>query len=124
MTVNYRIMKRSIYLLIVCIFFTNCKHQISRIGYNVDTKSSTYENCNITIKKFEIIPDSVAIKIGTIKLSDSGFSNNCSEEDAIVILKKEGCALNADFINISKETNPDMESNCYRCRAEFYKFKD
>jgi hypothetical protein len=116
-------MKRLIYFLIVCLFFTNCKHQISRIGYNVNTKSSSYVNCNITIKKFEIIPDSVATKIGTIKLSDSGFSNSCSEADAMVILKNEGCALNADFINISKETRPDKESNCYRCRAEFYKFK-
>ncbi len=116
-------MKRLIYLLIISLCFANCKHQISRIGYTNNTKSSTYVNRNITIKKFEIIPDSVATKIGTIKLSDSGFSNSCSEEDAIVILKREGCALNADFINITKETKPNRESNCYRCRADYYKFK-
>ena len=116
-------MKRLICFLLVCLFLVNCKHQISRIGYTVDTKSSSYVNCDITIKKFEIITDSVAYKIGTIKLSDSGFSKSCSEEDAMVILKKEGCALNADFINITKETEPDKESNCYRCRADFYKFK-
>jgi hypothetical protein len=116
-------MKRLLYLLIFCIFFTNCKHQISRIGYDVDTKSSTYATCDIEIKKFEIISDSVATKIGTIKLSDSGFSNSCSEADAIVILKNEGCALNADFINISKEKKPDNDSKCYRCRADFYKYK-
>ena len=116
-------MKRLIYFLVFGIFFTNCKHQISRIGYDVDTILSTYANCDIKIKKFEIIPDSVATKIGTIKLSDSGFSNSCSEAEAIVILKNEGCALNADFINISKETKPDNDSECYRCRAEFYKYK-
>jgi hypothetical protein len=110
-------------LLIGCFFFTNCKHQISRIGYKVDYKSSSYANCNITIKKFEIVPDSVATKIGSIKLSDSGFSNSCSEAEAMVILKNEGCALKADFVNISKEKKADDESKCYRCRAEFYKYK-
>ena len=116
-------MRKLIYFLIVCLIFTNCKHQISRIGYTINTKDSSYVSCNIPIKKFEIIPDSVAHKIGAIKLSDSGFSNSCSEADAIIILKKEGCALNADFINITKETGPNKESNCYRCRADFYKFK-
>ena len=76
------------------------------------------------IKKFETIPDSVATRIGKVKLSDSGFSKHCSEEDAIAILKKEGCALNADFINILKESIPDSVSNCYRCSAEFYKYKN
>jgi hypothetical protein len=116
-------MKRLIYFIIICLLFVSCKHQISRIGYNVDTKSPSYADCNITIKKFETIPDSVATKIGKVKLSDSGFSKRCSEEDAVVILKKEGCALKADFINISKESRPDSVSNCYRCSAEFYKYK-
>jgi hypothetical protein len=116
-------MKRLIYFLIIYLFFTNCKHQISRIGYVVNNKSSSNVDCTIKIKKFEIIPDSVAMKIGTIKLSDSGFSDRCSEADAMVILKNEGCSLKADFINISNEKGPDNESNCYRCRADFYKFR-
>ncbi len=116
-------MKRLIFFLIGCLLFTSCLHQISRINYNVSVKSSAHANWNIPIKKFENIPDPVASKIGTIKLSDSGFSSHCSEADAMVILKKEGCALNADFINITKEKGPDSESNCYRCSADFYKFK-
>jgi len=116
-------MKRIICFLIVCLFCTSCKHQISRINYNVNTKSLSYVNCNIPVKKYETISDSVATKIGTIKLSDSGFSNTCSEADAVVILEKEGCAIQADFINITKDARPDKESNCYRCRADFYKFK-
>ena len=63
------IMKRVIYILTVCLFFTSCKHQISRIGYAVDTKSPSYADCNITIKKFETVQDSVATKIGKVKLS-------------------------------------------------------
>ena len=41
----------------------------------------------------------------------------------MIILKKEGCVLNADFINILKESKPDSVSKCYRCSAEFYKYK-
>jgi len=116
-------MKKLIYFLIVCSFFTNCTHQISRIKYTVEPKRVDQSNCNIPVKKFAIIPDSVATRIGKIKLSDSGFSRHCSEEDATAIIEKEGCALNADFINISNESKPDSVSNCYRCNAEFYKYK-
>jgi len=80
-------------------------------------------NCNVPNKEFDIITDSITTKIGKIKLSDSGFSHRYSEADATVILKGEGCALNDDLINISKETRPDKQSNCYRCHADFYKFK-
>jgi hypothetical protein len=123
-------MKKLVYLLIILLLFLiillqfiNFEHQISRTGYKVDTKSYLYVNCNIPIKRFEIIPDTVATKIGIIKLSDAGFSKNCSEEDAMEILEKEGCALGADFVNILKESLPDNESNCYRCKAVFYKYR-
>jgi len=117
-------MKRSILILTVCLFLVNCKHQISRIGYRIDKKSPAYADCGIPIKKHEKIPDSVATKIGSIWLADTGFSNKCSEADATVILRKEGCALDADFINITNEGKPDEESVCYRCKADLYKFKE
>jgi hypothetical protein len=60
-------------------------------------------------------------KIGEIKLGETGFSVACSEEQAVQILKKEACALQADIINIVEENRPDFLSSCYRCRAEFYK---
>lgn len=123
-------MKKLIYIFVILLFlivilmlFINFKHQISRTGYLVDTKSSLYADCNIPVKKFEIVPDSIAIKIGVIKLSDAGFSKECSEEDAIAILEKEGCAMGADFVNIVKEILPDNQSKCYRCKAEFYKHR-
>ena len=83
-------MKRLVYLLIVCSFLIICRHQISRSGYDVDTKSPSYAVCNIAIKKFETVPDSVATRIGKVNLSDFGFSKHCSGEDAIVILRKGG----------------------------------
>jgi len=106
-------MKKIISLLIISAFL-GCTHQISRIKY---------DTCDIPIKKFETIDSTAASRIGAMKLTDSGFSKICSEEDAIKILLKEACNIHADFINIVKETYPDKQSNCYRCKAEFYRYK-
>ena len=71
----------------------------------------------------QVINDSIQ-KIGEIKLDDNGFSASCSEAHAIEILKKEACAIQADIINIVEEYRADLWSSCYRCKAEFYKYKD
>lgn len=109
--------------LIICWFNSGCKHQVSRFDYMDVAKTATKEDCDIPIKKFEVVADTVATKIGTMRLSDSGFSSTCSEADAMDILKKEGCAIQADFVIITGEKLPDKASNCYRCEAEFYVFK-
>lgn len=115
-----RFINSFLFCMIICWSCSGCKHQISRFGYLDETKKSSQENCHIPIKKFEKVADSVARKIGTMRLSDTGFSSTCSEADAMVILHKEGCTLNADFVNITGERLPDKESNCYRCQADFY----
>lgn len=115
-------MKKTFYLLLTIILFSNCTYRIVRTGYDINKLD--YENFDITIKKYEKINDSVATKIGEIKLGDAGFSIDCSEEHAINILKNEGYALNADLIIITEENRPDLWSFCYRCSAEFYKYND
>lgn len=112
------IMKKSAIYLTLSILISSCSHSIVRTGYQV-TKSD-YKHCEIAIKRNLSITDSMQ-KVGEIKLGESGFSVNCSEADAIQILKNEGCALNADVINITEEKRGDVWSSCYRCRAEFYK---
>ncbi|WP_243347252.1 autotransporter outer membrane beta-barrel domain-containing protein [Parabacteroides sp. FAFU027] len=112
----------AIYSLLILTFLltTGCAHQIVRSGYTVN--KSEYRNCTIEIKKNVIKTDNLT-QLGIIKLGDSGFSLSCSEDEAIKILKKEGCALNADLINITEEKHPDLWSSCYRCTAVFYKYK-
>ena len=68
------------------------------------------------------VTDSIQ-KIGEIKLGESGLAVACSEAHAIKILNNEACAIQADIINIVEENRPDLWSSCYRCRAEFYKYK-
>lgn len=102
--------------------FANCSYKITRTGYL--TNSSNFKNCDIVIKRNIHISDTLATKIGEIKLGDSGFSVNCSEITALEILNKEACSLNADLIIIKEETRPDLWSSCYRCRADFYKYNN
>jgi hypothetical protein len=111
-------MRKPIFYLILAVLISSCSHSIVRTGYQVN--KSDYRNCDIAIRKNLFISDSLQ-KLGEIKIGESGFSVSCSEADAIEILKNEGCALNADIINITLEKRPDIFSSCYRCTAEFYK---
>ncbi len=74
-------MKAIIFILLFSILLSSCSHRIIRSGYKVN--KSDYRNCEITIKKFTEIPDSVATNIGEIKLGESGFAMACSEEHAL-----------------------------------------
>ena len=103
--------------LILFLIITGCSHRIIRTGYQMD--KSDYRECEIVIQKFTPVTDSM-LKVGEIKLGETGFSVACSEGHAIEILKNEGCALNANLIIITEETRPDLMSSCYRCKAEFY----
>jgi hypothetical protein len=113
-------MKSLIYLLLSSLLFVSCTHLILRTGYQV--KKSDYKPCEVIIKKGTQSEDATAIKVGAVLITDSGFSLICNEQDAMDILKREACALDADFILIKKEYEPSIISTCYRCSAEFYKF--
>jgi hypothetical protein len=112
-------MKKSILYLVLLIIISGCSHRIVRTGYRIN--KSEYRKCEIAIHKHMHISDSL-LKVGEIELGESGSSSACSETDALEILKNEGCALNANVINITQEKMPDLMSSCYRCRAEFYRF--
>nr|WP_321409934.1 hypothetical protein [uncultured Carboxylicivirga sp.] len=114
-------MKRILYFFILLISISSCSHRIVRNGYQIS--KSDYKNCEIQITKFINYNDSIE-KIGEIILGESGISVSCSEAHAIEILNNEGCAINADLINITEETRPDLWSSCYRCKADFLKYKD
>ena len=114
-------MKRLIYFLAPVLFFSSCAHHIVRSGYQA-TKSD-YRICNVVIQKNTSISDSSATKVGEIELRDSGFSTVCNEERALEILKGEACAMDANLIIVTEERRPDFKSSCYRCKAEFYRFR-
>ena len=102
--------------------FVGCKYQIVRYGYE-RSKNNT-KLCDVIIVKQKIISDSAATKIGEIKLGNTGFTADCSEEKAITIIRQEACGINADFVNIYEENVPYYTNDCYKCRADFYVYKN
>ena len=114
-------MSQILSFLIVIILFSSCSYDIVRKGYKPIDETAI--NCEIIIKKDTIISDTIAKKIGTVKLHDGGFTVKCSEDLAVKMLKKEACSINADIIVITEERRPDILSSCYRCNADFYKYK-
>ena len=113
-------MKHIIYLFLLIFLFSNCSHRITRIGY--DKNKSSVQDCEVIIKKDPSYYNPKAVKVGEIKIGETGFSVSCSEEQAIEILKNEACVLQADLIIIKHENRPDFWSTCYRCQADFYKY--
>lgn len=112
-------MKNIFYILIIAFLISSCNYRIVRSGYKAKKFDSA--SCEIVIQKNTTVSDSIATKVGEIKLGETGFTTICNEARAIYVLKKEACSINADLIIITKEKRPGFHSTCYRCRAEFYK---
>jgi hypothetical protein len=91
-------MKKNILYLVLCVVFTSCSHRVVRNGYQI--KNSDTKACDIALVRYRTFSDSTLTKIGEVKLGDGGFSSKCTEVDAIAILKKEGCSVGANIINI------------------------
>jgi len=103
-------------------FIISCSHRITRIGFAGGAMAC--DTCQPVIKKMATFNNVPVKKLGTVKLGDSGFSTKCEEPDAILILKKEACAVGADIINITDEKRADVWSTCYRVEADLLKITD
>jgi len=122
---NRKLFKTGIYILgliLISVAFNSCGFKVSRKGYkNTGIKS----NCDVKIYK-NLNPSQNLQKVGSITLNDDLFDFNCSEDDAVVLLKQEACSIGANIINITRENYPTffVDKNCYRCDAEFFILRD
>ena len=114
-------MKKLLILFVTAILFSACSHRIVRKNYSLASNEYPQEY-EVIIKQNIRLPDSVATKVGNIKLGESGFSTKCNEFHALAILKSEARSLHAGLVVITEEKRSDAWSSCYRCRAEFYSF--
>lgn len=106
-------------LIVSLLTLYGCGYKIERTNYE---KKDTVIDCDVIIYRNAIFRENKDFQyIGSINLEEAGFSSNCSEEDAIAILKKEACSINANVINITDILLPGYSSSCYRCTAVFYK---
>lgn len=59
-------MKNLIFLVTLLVVFSSCSHRIVRTGYEPNKTGN--EVCNIVIKKYVNVPDSIAVKVGEIRI--------------------------------------------------------
>jgi hypothetical protein len=107
---------KSIIIAIVFLSFIGCTHIILRTGYSND---NTNRNSNCDVKFLRDAPvDTINGKLlGKVRVTDSGFSFACGEDDALEIFRKEACRVGANTVNIIDEKRPDILSSCYRATA-------
>ena len=113
-------MKNLFWLVMANCLFCSCSYKIARIGYTENVNS--LDTCSITITHTPSeIPAAATVQVGSITLQDGGFTNHCSEQEAMALLKKEACSVQASIILITTEKLPGWQSTCYQCTADFYK---
>ena len=63
-------------------------------------------------------------KIGDLKATDGGFSQNCTYYENVQNLKRLAKSFGANLIKITKQSPPDKKSTCFRLWADIYKVED
>lgn len=102
------------------VLLSACSPKITRVGYQ-KTDNSNSNECEIVIKENAKIDEAFGEVLASIKITDSGFSKKCSEEDVLEILRVEACVLGANLVNLREVKRPNLASTCFRCSADFIK---
>lgn len=110
---------RIIIISSLLLLITSCSYKIAK-NYKTTGNYQIIQDVQPLLVKHKNLYGLKAKYLGTIKLDDSGFTINCSEDKAIEKLNSEAGRLNSNLINITEEVYPGY-STCYRCVANFYK---
>lgn len=109
--------------ILICVY--GCSASVTRTGYETSALQTAAIDCSkIVIKNHAVISEDVAVVVGRVSASDSGFSTECNERYVLGIFKTDACALGADIVNITKESQPGFWSSCYQAEADLIKLKD
>jgi hypothetical protein len=114
--------RNSISLILLLILITGCGYKTTRMGYEESNDPNiVLDNCEVEFVRSPYKLNQQQEVVGSISLDESGFSTNCKEPDARLILKEEACLLGADVVQITNEKQPSFISSCYRVSAKFIK---
>lgn len=109
--------------LLICLSLSlliySCSPHTERVGYSLSNKVDT-TNCSMKIEYNNYLLKKSNL-IGTYIFSGSLFSSNCSKEVFLDSIKKEGCYLGANLVNIYNIEEPSLFNSCYNAYADFYK---
>ncbi len=115
-------MKRILFFALTLTFITSCStnSKLTRKGYRLsEDQKVKIGDCKVFITSKKESSFHKAKKLGAIEASDSGMGVNCQEDYVIKNFISDACALGANVINITSETQPDFWSTCYRAKADF-----
>ena len=114
-------MKKNIFLFSLCVLFlvscspkiiTNISQQRTPLANNAEVK---------ILQNYEKLPK-FAAKLGTVKITDSGFSVNCGYDVVIEHIKAEARKAGGNIVQIIEHFEPDFHSTCHRITADVYRF--
>ncbi len=101
--------------------FISCStsSKLTREGYVLDRlEKQSQKSCKVYITSNAGDNVVSAKKLGSIKATDPGMGLNCQEDYVIGQFISDACALNANVINITSESQPNFWSTCYRAKAD------
>lgn len=110
--------------VLILSLLTGCSYRTTRIGYEeIEDDNLNPDTCHVSF-----IRDTTHLKtpftvIGEIKLSETGFTVNCNEDDALLFLKEEACLQGANAVQITSEERADFLSSCYRPTANLIRIE-
>ncbi len=110
---------KKVFIFAALLFVSGCGPGLTRIGYSTNPQGKS-GNCDVIIREY-YKPDSSDSLLGSLNAYDNGFSTNCSEEDILNIIRREGCNLGADIASLHDIQRPDYWSTCYRAKVDFYR---
>ncbi|MBD3314349.1 MAG: hypothetical protein GF344_01065 [Chitinivibrionales bacterium] len=120
----YHLLTRFTALTLITLLSTGCGPSLKRLDYVEDEHSPRVGECSVVFKRdVEIRPEKGTV-IGTMRVSDTGFSTRCHENEVLDILRTEACEIGADVVILRKIRQPDVLSSCYRVTADFVRLTD
>jgi V8-like Glu-specific endopeptidase len=63
-----------------------------------------------------------AKQIGSIEISDTGFTTDCSQTKVVNLARTEASKKGGHAIKITNVNEPDLASTCYRINADVYRY--
>lgn len=109
-------------LILFSLSLASCSYKVSRMGYSEQETKPKSNDQKIIFKKMADIDSAAVVRVGRVELNDNGLTVNCQESDAIRQLITEAHQAGGQFVNIVEERRSDINSSCYRCLADIYRF--
>jgi hypothetical protein len=97
---------------------------VKRIGY--ERPAGDPPVCAVDFARPEDVPSRDYLpKLGAVRVRDALFTMECTESDAVELIRDEACWLGANLAVIGKRKMPDLWlSSCFRAEADLLKTPD